>query len=185
MRKVVNPYLVSENDLSWLKIPKPNPRATWRLICLPHAGGAASFFYPWSKVIPSDGELVLVQYPGREERIGQPCIEDMSVMVQTLVQVLGRSSHILSKPYVLFGHSMGAAIAYELCLALRDNGLQQPCLLTLSAKEGPGITNPSAWHLAEDRALLAEIVRLNDRLDHLLYGSSRLSVGHGRLGELR
>ncbi|WP_179404975.1 thioesterase II family protein [Burkholderia guangdongensis] len=161
-------YRASGGRGGWFRIPRPNPKATWRVICLPHAGGSASFFHPWGGALPADAELVVIQYPGREEAIGEACIDDMDVMVRALVQALSLTRALLDKPYVLFGHSMGAAIAYELCLALRFHRMPPPCLLALSASEGPGARKPGALHRADDRDLLAEIVRLNGKLKHLM-----------------
>ncbi|EOH4915279.1 thioesterase II family protein [Pseudomonas aeruginosa] len=154
---------------SWFRIPASRADPAWRLICLPHAGGSASFFYPWSRVLPPEVELVAIQYPGREERIGEPCIDNMDTMVSSLAQALAAVPQLLQRPYVLFGHSMGAAVAYELVLALQQRNAALPNLLALSASEGPGAVKPSALHRATDGALVAEIVRLNNRLEHLLH----------------
>ncbi|MBQ1782618.1 MAG: thioesterase [Gammaproteobacteria bacterium] len=154
---------------SWFRIPVIKPDPAWRLICLPHAGGSAGFFYPWSRVLPPQGELVAIQYPGREERIAEPCIDDMGCMVHNLIQAFSAAPELLQRPYVLFGHSMGAAVAYELVLALQQRKMALPCLLALSASEGPGTGKPSALHCSSDRDLIAEIVRLNSRLNYLLH----------------
>lgn len=153
---------------AWFRIPRPNPLARWRVICLPHAGGSASFYRPWVQAMPGDVELVIVQYPGREERIEEACIDSMRTMVAGLVRALDGEPQLLNRPYVLFGHSMGAAVAYELCLALQRAPLPPPCQLVVSASEGPGRAAPGELHRSPDRALLDEIVRLNGRLEHLL-----------------
>ncbi|MDX9681378.1 thioesterase domain-containing protein [Pseudomonas protegens] len=56
---------------AWLRrYPQPQPPRC-RLVCLPHAGGSASFFNDWRGQLPADVELVSVQYPGREERLSE------------------------------------------------------------------------------------------------------------------
>ncbi|WP_418648691.1 thioesterase II family protein [Thauera butanivorans] len=157
-----------QSPRAWFRVPAPRPGAAWRILCLPHAGGSASFFQPWAKSLPSDAELVVVQYPGREERVEEACIGDMAALVAALSQALARTPALLAKPYVLFGHSMGAAVAYELCLALQRQRQPLPCGLAVSASEGPGRARPGALHRAADAALLAEVVRLNRRLEPLL-----------------
>ncbi|WP_239510456.1 thioesterase domain-containing protein, partial [Stenotrophomonas maltophilia] len=72
-----------------------------------------------------------------------------------LAQALAAVPQLLQRPYVLFGHSMGAAVAYELVLALQQRNAALPNLLALSASEGPGAVKPSALHCATDGALVA------------------------------
>lgn len=169
MRENVSEHVRGQaQHLAWFRILRPASLALGRIICLPHAGGSASFFHPWAKVLPPAVELVAVQYPGREERIEEGCIDNMRSMVGALVHALTCTPQLLSKPYVLFGHSMGAAVAYELCLALQRHPVRLPCLLALSAIEGPGRAKPGALHRAGDRVLLDEVVRLNPRLAYLL-----------------
>ncbi|MCT6867970.1 MAG: thioesterase domain-containing protein, partial [Gilliamella apicola] len=60
---------ITNNNASWCRIYQPRPLAKQRFICLPHAGGCASFFKRWPITLPSSIELVAVQYPGREERL--------------------------------------------------------------------------------------------------------------------
>ena len=59
------------------------------MVCLPHAGGSASYF-PWlRRALSADGELVCVQYPGRQERRREPAIEDVPTMVASIAVALG------------------------------------------------------------------------------------------------
>lgn len=158
----------THRPLAWFRVLRPASQAIGRIICLPHAGGSASFFHPWARVLPPGVEMVAIQYPGREERIEEGCIDNMRLMIEALVQALTATPQLLSKPYVLFGHSMGAAVAYELCLALQQHPVRLPCRLALSAIEGPGRVRPGALHRAGDRVLLDEVIRLNPRLTYLL-----------------
>ena len=153
---------------AWFRTFQPNPRAEWRILCLAHAGGSASFFQGWVRHLPKAGELVAVQYPGREERIEEPSPETMETLVAALGQAFVHTSALLDRPYVLFGHSMGAAVAYELCLWLQRHETRLPCQLVLSASEGPGRGKRTRLREATDQVLLTEILRLNPRLAPLL-----------------
>ena len=106
-----------------------------RLICLPFAGGAASFYRPWMvQLAPSIG-VVPVQLPGREERFGEPAFDRLWPLVAALVQAL--RPVVERGPFALFGHSMGALAAYEFARALARDNLPGPTRRFVSARRAP------------------------------------------------
>ncbi|WP_171982208.1 thioesterase II family protein [Aquaspirillum sp. LM1] len=150
--------------------------AQLRVVCLPHAGGSASFFRRWAAELPTSVELLAVQYPGREERLNEPMYQHMADLVGALTFALAAHPGLRHTPYVLFGHSMGGAVAYELSRQLRREGLPQPAHLLLSACESPARHQGGRLHHQADAALLAEITRL---------GSSQLDwAAHPELAQL-
>lgn len=158
----------ASRNQAWFRILKTSPTVRQRIFCLPHAGGSASLYRKWADALPADTELIAVQYPGREERLNEPCIDNMAELVSALIQSLLRQPHLLHQPYILFGHSMGAAVAYELCVRLQQHNQRLPCQLVVSASEGPGCIKVTALHQAKEQALLEEIVRLNADLTYLM-----------------
>jgi len=149
----------------WLRIYRTRPHAAARIICLPHAGGSASFFRRWIDDLPDTVELVAVQYPGREERFADALIETMSAMIDELIEAI---PPVINLPYLLFGHSMGASVAHELCLALIQRGLRLPQRLVVSAREAPIHHQSGHWHSATDTDLCEEIFRLGGTSSTLL-----------------
>ncbi|MGO2415681.1 alpha/beta fold hydrolase [Halomonas sp. AOP42-C2-23] len=145
---------------SWFRAWQPRHEPRQRLICLAHAGGAASFFREWGNMLPQDIEVVSVQYPGREERIEELLIDDLPRLIAQLANALVCMPQWLDRPYALFGHSMGGAVAHELCLALRERGLPLPTHLLVSACEAPSRRKDERFHLVSDAALQDEISRL-------------------------
>ncbi|MEW2544335.1 alpha/beta fold hydrolase [Streptomyces sp. NPDC047002] len=109
----------------------PRPHARLRVVCLPHAGASAGAYFPWVRALPSDVELVAVQYPGRADRFAEVPYEEMADLVAEVRDALLGG---LEGPYALFGHSMGAAVAYETARALRDAGVREPCRLVVSGR---------------------------------------------------
>jgi pyochelin biosynthetic protein PchC len=129
-----------------------HPRA--RLVCLPHAGGGASLFRSWPQRLASNVELLAVRYPGRQDRFLEPCLTSMPDLVRQLVRAL---EPFLAEPLVLFGHSMGASVAYEIAISLRDqHGVDVQALL-VSGQTPPHRPRSRQIHLLDDEALLAEI----------------------------
>ncbi|MGA8518751.1 MAG: alpha/beta fold hydrolase, partial [Pseudonocardiaceae bacterium] len=101
---------------SWAHISRPRPAARLRLICLPAAGGGASRYRDWPAHLPDGVEVVSVQLPGRENRFDEQPIDSMDQLVGSLLDGLAGN---LIAPFALFGHSMGALIAFELARRLR------------------------------------------------------------------
>ena len=132
----------------WLFIPKPQPTATLRLICFPYAGGSAQIFYPWINLLPDWVELVAVQLPGRSTRMSEPALMDTAAIMQAL---LPQISPILNQPYVLFGHSLGATLAFEMMRYCRLHHLRQPALFMPAGRRAPHITDlsPPTWQLPD------------------------------------
>ncbi|MGW3963670.1 thioesterase II family protein [Amycolatopsis sp. NPDC005003] len=83
------------------------------LVCLPFAGAGASFFRPWQEHAGERLAVVPVQLPGRERRIDAEPYRDAVVAADELLPELVRQLDGLTD-VVLFGHSLGAVLAYEL-----------------------------------------------------------------------
>ncbi|MEU8622524.1 alpha/beta fold hydrolase [Streptomyces sp. NPDC048623] len=143
----------------WLRRPRPVANPRLRLVCLPHAGGTAGAFYGWAAALPADVELVAVQYPGRQDRFAEPCLRDMDELADAVAQAL---LPLLDRPVALFGHSMGAALAYEVTLRLEARFRARPRQLFVSGHMSP--TRPRDrrrdLHLRDDAAMVAGLTEL-------------------------
>ena len=105
-----------------------------RLFCLPWAGGGALPYRAWREPLSHLVAVAPVRLPGRETRAGEAPFERMAPLVEAL---LAQIRPFLDTPFMLFGHSMGAGIAFELARALRSAGLPQPLSLHVSGARAP------------------------------------------------
>ena len=118
------------------------------LIFFPHAGGGASAFYPWSRVLPAELTSYAIQLPGRETRLREPLHRQVSTLVESLSDVL---QPYLDRPTIFWGHSMGALLGFELTRRLQQHGLNTPQRLIVSGYNAPHIpyADPHIHHLPE------------------------------------
>lgn len=135
------------------------PEATVRLVCFPHAGGSASFFLPLVQPLAPTVEVVGVQYPGRQDRFAEPNIDSIAELADQSFAALRQLS---DKPLVLFGHSMGAVLGYEVALRMREAGLPWPARLVASGRRAPSRYRPDERvHQEPDHRIIDELRRLS------------------------
>lgn len=128
-----------------------------RLLCLPHAGGSATFFHGWGHAFGDDVEVLAARYPGRQERIAEEPLTSIEDLADALAAEL---PPLLDVPLAVFGHSMGASVGYELALRLEAHHRAAPELLMVSCRKPPHLLTPRTAALAGDAALVDEVRRL-------------------------
>jgi len=119
---------------AWIRRKCLNPNPKLRLFCFPHAGGGASIFRLWHKFLPTSVEVCPVQLPGRESRIQEESYTNLFSLVDDLSDLI---VPLLDIPFVLFGHSMGGLIAFELARSLRKKNENLPQLLIIAGLSAP------------------------------------------------
>lgn len=142
----------------WARTYHPAGAAAPRLICLPHAGGSASFFFPVSRALTPGIEVVAIQYPGRQDRRLEPCVPDLSELTRLVFEVI---RPLTDRPLALFGHSMGASIAFEVARLLEQEADVAPIRLFASGRRAPSRDRHETVHLLDDAGLLADVRQLS------------------------
>lgn len=112
----------------------PPEGATVRLFCLPHAGAGASTYRAWAAGLPPHIGACPVQPPGRETRMCERPFETVGPLVTSLADEL---TELLDVPYAVFGHSVGALVAFELVREIRRRGWPAPVHLFVSGRPAP------------------------------------------------
>jgi len=137
----------------WLRGFHCPPGATTTLVCLPHAGGNAAFYRDWRHLLPPWLALVAVQYPGRLDRLDEPCVPDMATLAE---RVAAEVDAAVATPVALFGHSLGASVAYEVARRLS----RAPVRLFVSGRAAPHRYRGGTVHLSSDEHLWRHAVAL-------------------------
>jgi len=145
---------------SWVIFPHPkNPQATLRLFCFPYAGGSSSIFRSWSSSLPKTWEVCSVELPGRGLQIGKELFTQLEPLLQAMVQSL---LPYLDKPFIFFGHSLGALISFELARLLRCEYGKCPIHFFVSAYSAPQISDSKPpIHALPEPEFKEELLRLN------------------------
>jgi pyochelin biosynthesis protein PchC len=104
---------------TWLRCLTEPEFPTATLVCFPHSGGGFGSYAPWVRAMRPDVRLLAVQYPGRGDRLGEDPAAGVREMALSVAAELGSAGFACA----LFGHSLGALVAYETAVALRDRGI--------------------------------------------------------------
>ena len=108
-----------------------------RLFCLPHAGSGAAGFYRWKRMLPESIAVCPMLLPGREARLREPLQTDALTIDEELHR---HATPHLERPYAIFGHSMGALLAFEWVRRIADAGRQMPVCLFVSGRKAPPLS---------------------------------------------
>lgn len=137
---------------AWIQLFKPQAQPRVRLVCFPHAGGGATAFRLWRERMPAHVELSAVQLPGRGGRLRETPIDSLPALTELITSEL---LPYLDRPYVFFGHSMGAVLALEVARAAMRAGREPPSHLFLSARRPPHLPRlePDLHRLPDDAFL--------------------------------
>ena len=127
-----------------------------RLFCFPFAGGGTLLYRSWAEALRARAAVCPVCLPGREGRLNEPAFDSMDALVAALAKAI---APFLDAPFAFYGHSMGAAIAFELARALRRAGRPLPRGMFVSAARAPQFRLGHQPQAEPDDASLMEQLR--------------------------
>lgn len=162
---------VLDDAARWLRRYHPADPAAPRLLCFPHAGGAASAYFALSAALAPAIEVTAVQYPGRQDRGRENPIEGLTAVADDVARLLEDDG----RPYALFGHSMGALIAFEAARRLERLGGRGPDALFASAHRDPGAALNVPTDL-DDASLVALLDALSGTDDAIIRDEALLEL---------
>ena len=135
-------------DEDWFVPLRRQQQARVRLLLFHYAGGGPQVFRPWLRWVPEDVEVVAFQLPGRRPGHGHR-------LLTSIDEVVARASSDflaqMDRPAVVYGHSIGALIAFEMLRASHRRGGPQARHLAVSARRAPHCAPPlRPLHLLPD-----------------------------------
>lgn len=154
----------------WIQTLRPASR---RLLLFPFAGGGAAAFRGFDELLPGTVDVCPVQLPGRQARMRDTPIDDMRAMIEAMTPALVPA--VRRTPYAIYGHSMGAWLAFELVRALRRLRRPLPVALFVGARRAPHrpATSPPMSDLPRD-AFIAEVQRRYNAIPEALLAQPRV-----------
>ncbi|HEY9332134.1 MAG TPA: alpha/beta fold hydrolase [Streptomyces sp.] len=142
---------------AWVRRYHPAPDADVRLVCFPHAGGSATFYFPVAQALSPSLDVLAVQYPGRQDRYTEPPVDSIHALADVVTDEL--MAGWTDRPLILFGHSMGAMVAYEVACRLQERGAPVAGLFA-SGRRAPDAYRDENVHTADDEGIVAELKRM-------------------------
>ncbi len=158
----------------WFPFNQQATKARLNLFCFPYAAGNPVIFRPWQTLFPEEIEVFPVHLPGRGMRITEP----LYIKIDELIPELAKAMlPYLTKPFLFFGHSMGALVSFELARYLQAHYQLQPTHLVVSAFRAPQLPapRPPIYHLPE-QAFLDEVIKLNGMPQEILQNKEYLEL---------
>ncbi|RST05525.1 thioesterase [Streptomyces sp. WAC07149] len=113
----------------------PGPAA--RVLCFPHAGGNPRTFLGWQPALRDDAQVLAVCPPGRGHRFREPAPGSLAELADGSAAAIALAATTDHRPFLLFGHSFGAALAFE--VARRLDGIRGFAGLVVSGCSAPSL----------------------------------------------
>jgi medium-chain acyl-[acyl-carrier-protein] hydrolase len=162
---------MAKSTNAWFEVYSTREQVKLKMFCFPYAGGMALMFKKWGDFLPPNVQVIPVELPGRGARLHEPPFVSLPDLIKELEVVIWP---LLDKPFVFFGHSMGAVIAFELARSLRRKYGREPEALFVAGRRAPQVPNsePITYDLPHDEFMEALI-----KLD----GTPREVIEHAEL----
>ncbi len=143
-------------DQTWLMPIRKIENARLVIVCFPYGGGSASKFWAW-KNLSIKADIWALKLPGRESRISEPLVTSANEVVDNIIKAL---PSCIKTPFVFYGHSMGAGLAFQTMLELQRQKKTLPKLFIASGREPPHFKTSNIESQLNDENLVRYIQQL-------------------------
>lgn len=146
--------------LGWIRqFHRPESPDNPLMLVFPHAGSGASAYRDFSKRLSTRFDVLVFQYPGRQDRAAEAPLESLSAMAAGAFDGFRTSGHHRGRPILAFGHSMGALVAFEFVRKAEATGIEVRAL-TASAAVAPSQVAAKPPHPSSDEDILNHLASL-------------------------
>ncbi|GLI08149.1 thioesterase [Paenibacillus tyrfis] len=129
-----------------------------QLFCLPYAGGSATIYSKWKRILSADIELYPVELAGRGRRFNESPYDNVEQAIEDIYREIGGRLHT---PFALFGHSMGSLLTYELCCKIKQLKGVEPVHIFASGRRAPQCPHDrKVMHLLPEAEFMTEVHQL-------------------------
>ncbi|MGH3956798.1 MAG: thioesterase II family protein [Mycobacterium sp.] len=143
-----------DRKLGWIRqFHKPESTEAPLLLFFPHAGAGASAYRTLSKAASANFNVVIFQYPGRQDRASEPAPATLLDIASGAFAEFRSSEHNRGLPIHTFGHSMGAVVSFEFVRLAEAAGLDVRQLTVSSAVAPANIADKPALPTGDDAVL--------------------------------
>lgn len=161
-------------DRWFVRLAAQRTKARIRLVVFPFAGGGPAAFGNWCDQLSPLIDLVALQLPGRERRMSERPLTNAASAAATIADAIGAMSDL---PFAMFGHSMGAMLAFETARQLRRHGRPMSAHLFVSGFRAPDLPDPRPLVAGlDDEAFLAELARLGGTPEAVLQNKELMDM---------
>lgn len=146
-----------------------------KLFCLPYAGGSETIYYKWKKHLNFFIQLEPIELKGRGKRFNESFYETLEEAVEDIFQNI--KEKIVYDEYIIYGHSMGSLLAYELYYKIASKNLRIPKHIFFSGYKSPNIKRKeNHTHLLSDEEFIKEVIDLGGTPEELLENKELLQL---------
>ena len=128
------------------------------LFCLPYAGGNSFAYKNLGKYLDDIILPVALELPGHGLLFNEPQLDTLDRMTDYVLDTI--TEKVGSKPWALFGHSMGGMLAYLAARRAPERLLPPPLHLFISARRPGSVKPPFYWSDLSREEFLDRISRL-------------------------
>ncbi len=107
---------MSQTDKWFISAGNAGPSPA-RIFCFPHAGGSPRTFVDWQAELGPRAQILGVCRPGKEHRGSEPS-PTVFEFIDGAIAAIAELTESDARPFYLFGHSLGAVVAFEVCRKL-------------------------------------------------------------------
>lgn len=125
------------------------------VICFHHAGGSAAYYRNWT-MKKLGINFACAEFPGKGTRIKEEFLNDFEEIKPMLCEAV--KMLVGDSPYIIFGHSMGAAIGFYVSHYMEKVYERAPQKLIVAGRQAPDIEDEKEFKsYMDDHALIREL----------------------------